>query len=199
MSHYRRSNHLWRSMPRVRLARDHRHGVAGRTATWPCKQAMPGTGAGGPGPARGRLRLCRLACGFTRAAAGSRSWCCCTASARPATSGAAGGPCSSAGGRTCPVTAAHRTGPFLSATAHEGDLRLIRAPNSLLAGCAAGRDHDEVSHGKEKADNGLVTQVAPEWTIRALLRCEISSAAAAQNRRSGQRHGASTNKSGHAL
>lgn len=89
--------------------------------------------------------------------------------------------------------------PFLSATAREGDLRLIRAPNGLLAGCAAGRDHDEVSHGKEKADNGLVTQVAPEWTIRALLRCEISSAAAAQNRRSGQRHGASTNKSSHVL
>src|SRR5215472_15666458 len=47
----------------------------------------------------GRLQPWRLGCGYRRAAAESRYCCCCMALARPATSGAAGGPCSHGGGR----------------------------------------------------------------------------------------------------
>ena len=52
-----------------------------------------------------------LACGFTRAVAGSRCWCCCTAWALPAMCGRGGGRCSPGSGqaagwrRTCPVMA----------------------------------------------------------------------------------------------
>src|SRR6266508_187368 len=93
-----------RERPHLAASRSVRRGLcanrAARLTNGPGQRpACPHGGASTQGCAVADCGVCKLVYGLTRAAAGSPFWCCYTASARPATYGMGGGPCSLGGGR----------------------------------------------------------------------------------------------------